>query len=96
MRLRGSIIVLAILLTGCEEADIAVGTMKEFGSTASGVVNTAGEQVHDAIDKGKTMTDGVTEMIEDAKKRMNQIQEGVDMMMEGKEMIDSGVSGEDQ
>jgi hypothetical protein len=85
-----SLLVLAcITLTACEEGDIAIGTIKDYGTTASGSIN-------DAIKTGKSVTDGVVEMIEDAKKRIDQVQSGVNLLMQGKELIEEGVSGEEQ
>ncbi|MDA1292699.1 MAG: hypothetical protein O3A81_02880 [bacterium] len=90
-----SILLLAcITLTACEEGDIAVGTIKDYGSTASGAIHDTGEQINEAIKTGKSMTDGMMEMIEDAKRRMDQVQSGVNLLMQGKEMIETGVSGE--
>ena len=43
---------------------------------------------------GKSVTDGVTDMVEDAQKRINQVQSGVNMLLQGKELIESGVTGE--
>lgn len=93
--LKRSILVLAcITLTACEEGEIAVGTIKDYGTTASGALHDAGDQINSAIKTGKSMTDEMVEMIKDAKRRINQVQSGVDLMMKGKEMMESGVSGE--
>lgn len=83
-----SILLLAcITLTACEEGDIAVGTIKDYGTTASGAIHDAQYQFNDALSTGKSM-------IEDAKRRMDQVQSGVNLLMQGKEMIETGVSGE--
>lgn len=83
------VVVSLIALTGCEEGDIAVGTIKDYGTTASGAIHDAQYQFNDALSTGKSM-------IEDAKKRMDQVQSGVNLLMKGKEMIETGVSGEEE
>jgi|TARA_Y100000310_G_scaffold309094_1_gene352855 hypothetical protein len=93
--LKRSILILAcITLTACEEGTQTIGTIKDYGATASGAVHDAKDQFNEAVSAGKSMTDGVMEMIQDAKNRINQVQSGVNMLMEGKELIESGVSGE--
>lgn len=73
------------LLIGCDPV--------QEGTEAFESVKDVKGQVGDAIQMGKSMTDGITDMIQDAKKRINQVQSGVDLLMRGKEMIESGVSG---
>jgi len=97
MHKRNIIVLIAcITLTACEGGKEAIGTIKDYGKTASGTVHEAKDQFNAALNTGKSMTDGVMEMIEDAKKRMNQVQDGMNMMMEGKEMIEEGVAGENE
>jgi len=47
-----------------------------------------------AEDRRNAALDGVTDMVEDAQKRINQVQSGVNMLLQGKELIESGVTGE--
>ncbi|PIR53760.1 hypothetical protein COU75_04370 [Candidatus Peregrinibacteria bacterium CG10_big_fil_rev_8_21_14_0_10_42_8] len=88
------------LLTGCSSAEerrnAALGMFKDVGETASGTVNTVQDQVNSVIDLGKSVKEGVTDMVEDAQKRINQVQSGVDLLMQGKELIESGVQGDEQ
>jgi hypothetical protein len=92
MHYRSILVLACITLTGCSEGDIAIGTIKDYGATASGAVHDAQDQFNDAVKTGKSMTDGVIEMINDAKKRMNQVQSGMNLLMQGKELIEEGVS----
>ena len=90
------IVIACITLTACEEGEIAVGTIKDYGSTASGAIHNAGDQIDNAIKTGKSVTDGVVEMIEDAKRRMNQVQSGMNLLMQGKELIETGVKSNEE
>ena len=94
------LVVACVALVSCEDAKKqgldAIGTIKDFGKTASGTVHDAKHQIDAAVKAGKTATDDVNKMIEDAKRRINQVQSGVDMLMRGKELIEDGVSGEEK
>lgn len=81
------------LLTACEKTE-TIGTIQNFGVTASGALQEAKGQVDDIMQMGKSVTEGVTEMIEDTKRRIDQVQSGVDLMMQGKDMVEGGVKGE--
>jgi hypothetical protein len=95
-----TLVVASTLLVGCDVASSkttdTIGTIKDFGTTASGAINDATNQFNEALNTGKSMTDGVMDMIEDAKNRINQVQSGVNLLMEGKEMIEGGVKGEEE
>tara|TARA_Y100000310_G_scaffold283216_1_gene305049 strand:+ start:140 stop:406 length:267 start_codon:yes stop_codon:yes gene_type:complete len=80
-----------LFLTACNPQTF----FEDSATTASGAVQDVKDQAGDLMQKGKTLQEGVTEMVDDAKKRINQVQEGVDMMIEGKEMIEGGVKGEE-
>lgn len=84
-----------VLLSGCESAESPLGDLGNLGQSASGAIHEATDTVNDFVEMGKTFTDGVTEMVEDAKKRINQVQSGVNLIMEGKDLIETGVSGDE-
>lgn len=88
-----AIVIAALLLVGCETKD-TIGSIKDFGATASGAMQNAKDQVDGVIEQGKTAVEGVNDIIEDAKNRINQVQSGVDLLMDGKEMIEGGIKGE--
>ncbi|MDP7477240.1 MAG: hypothetical protein QF442_02215, partial [Candidatus Peribacteraceae bacterium] len=96
----GVLFVLSIALISCspveDRQDRANDFLKGIGDTASGAVNDAGAQVNDLLNTGKSMTDGITQMINDAKRRFDQVQSGVNLLMQGKDMIEEGVKGEDE
>ncbi len=87
------------LLAGCSSAEerrqAAKDLFKGIEQTASGTVKGIEGHIDSFMDTGKSVTEGVTEMVEDAQKRINQVQSGVNLLLQGKEMIESGVSGEE-
>lgn len=87
------------LFVGCSSAEerrnAAIDLFKGAGQTASGTVKDVQGQVDSMLDLGKSVTDGVTDMVEDAQKRINQVQSGVNMLLQGKDLIEAGVSGEE-
>lgn len=87
-----------ILLTACssvaERQENVLNLLDEAQDTASGTVQEVMGGINDVLQKGKTITDGVTDMVDDAKRRIDQVQSGVNMMLDGKEMIEGGVKGE--
>ena len=95
-----TLLVVVPFLAGCSSAqerrDAAVDMFKDLEQTASGAVNDMQGQVDSLMNMGKSVTDGVTDMVEDAQKRINQVQSGVNMMLQGKDLIEAGVSGEEE
>ncbi len=87
--LAGFVIVLAGCSSAQERQDNALDLFKKVESTASGAVN----QLDDVLQKGKTVTEGVSSMVQDAKRRFGQVESGVNLMMRGKEMIEGGMKG---
>ena len=65
----------------------ALDLFKRVESTASGAVT----EVEGLIQKGKTVTEGVSSIMDDAKRRFGQVESGVNLMMQGKEMIKGGL-----
>lgn len=86
------------LLVGCSSAEqrrnAALDMFNGVGGSASGTVKEVQGQIDSMLDMGKSVTDGVTDMVKDAQKRINQVQSGVNLLLEGKELIETGVSGE--
>lgn len=82
------------LLFGCSSAEERRNAAIDMFQSASGTLTDVKGQVDSMVNMGKSVTEGVGDMVEDAQKRMNQVQSGVNLLLEGKEMIDAGVSGE--
>ena len=74
----------------------AIDLFKGAGETASGTVKEVQGSVDSLLNMGKSVTDGVTDMVEDAQKRINKVQSGVNMLLQGKELIESGVKGDEE
>lgn len=93
-----TILAAALVLSGCasveERQKNAANFFGDLSKTAPGTVQEIKGQTDEALKTGKSMMEGVTEMINDAKRRIGQVQSGMNMMMDGKELIESGVSGE--
>lgn len=87
-----------VMLAGCSSVEErqanVMDLLQQAEQTASGTVNDGMKDLEGIIQQGKTITEGVNDMVDDAKKRMNQVKEGVDMMLDGKEMIEGGIKGE--
>lgn len=85
----------ALLLSACaaakERQDNALHLLDSAKNTASGAMQEVLTEFDDVLQKGKTVTDGVGEMVDDAKRRIDQVQSGVNMVMDGKEMIQGGL-----
>ena len=85
------LILATLLLAACssirERQDNALQLLKDVELTASGAANQAG----DLLQKGKSAAEGVGDMMNDAKRRFDQVEEGVDLMMQGKDMIQEGM-----
>lgn len=94
------LLAMTTLLVGCSSAEerrnAALDMFKGVKDTASGTVKDVQGQVDSMLDIGKSVTDGVTDMVEDAQKRINQVQSGVNLLLQGKDLIESGVSGEEK
>ncbi len=92
-----SLVFVALLLSACasvkERQDNALDLLESAKGTASGAVQGVLQEFDDVLQKGKTVTDGVTDMVDDAKRRIDQVQSGVNMMLDGKEMIEGGMKG---
>ena len=70
-----------------DRQDNALDLFKRVESTASGAVT----EVEGLIQKGKTVTEGVSSIMDDAKRRFGQVESGVNLMMKGKELIQQGM-----
>lgn len=79
------------LLFGCSSAEERRAAAIDMFQSASGTLTDVKEQVDSVVNMGKSVTDGVEDMVEDAQKRINQVQSGVDLLLQGKELIESGV-----
>jgi hypothetical protein len=88
------------VLVACSSAEdrrnAALDMLNISGETASGTVKEVQGSVDSLLNMGKSVTDGVTDMVEDAQKRINQVQSGVNMLLQGKELIESGVKGDEE
>ena len=94
-----SLIAVTVVLAGCssieERQANSLELLRKAEETASGAVNNAMQDLEGMLQKGKTVTDGVGEMVDDAKRRIDQVQSGVDLMLDGKEMIQGGIKGDE-
>ena len=71
--MRRSLFIVALCtgLVGCGTEGLdSIGTIKDFGTVASGSIKEAKGQIDSMMQMGKSMTDGITDSIEDAKKRI--------------------------
>ena len=84
------------LLFGCSSVEERRAAAIDMFQSASGALTDVKGQVDSVVNMGKSVTDGVTDMVEDAQKRINQVQSGVHLLLEGKEMIESGVKRDQQ
>lgn len=84
-----------LLLSACssvtERQENVLNMLDDAQNTASGTVQDVMGGLSDVLQKGKTITDGVNDIVDDAKKRIDQVQSGVHLMLDGKEMIEGSV-----
>ncbi len=67
----------------------ALKLLKDVKLTASGAL----DQAADLLQKGKTITEDIGDAVEDTKRRVNQVGEGVDLLLKGTEKIEKGLGG---
>jgi len=88
-------VIACMFLSGCtsikERQQKVMGWFSGFYSTASGAVAEVKEEAKELIDTGHSIKDGVKDLLEETNERVQKVQSGVNMLQEGKRLIEEGV-----